>query len=244
VVHTAESGAGRDGDALAVARFIQRRPDPGSYHVIVDEGGWHKLVDYDDEAFGDGTGGNRWALHLSFATRAALWDDMTAERRLAILTHGAAAAADMGRWLKAEHGVTVPARIITADQYRNDVAGFIGHGTIDPARRTDPGASFPWFTFLRLWFDATTKETTMEAEGPIADIQRMLNGNGVQPPLAIDGVAGPRTVAALDGVLRYLNHEVAIRDQRLAHRGNGDLGAIRAALTDALARIDRLTTVR
>jgi hypothetical protein len=63
---------------------------------------------------------------------------------------------------------------------------------------------------LRRWIAAglTTKETTMEPQGLVADIQRMLNANGVQPPLAVDGVAGPRTAAALDGVLRWLNSEI------------------------------------
>jgi hypothetical protein len=64
---------------------------------------------------------------------------------------------------------------------------------------------------LRRWIAAglTTKETTMEPQSHVENIQRMLNANGAQPPLVVDGVAGPRTAAALDSVLRWLNSQVS-----------------------------------
>jgi len=45
-------------------------------------------------------------------------------------------------------GIIIPARRISATEYRNGVAGFIPHGDIDPNRRSDPGAEFPWDHFL------------------------------------------------------------------------------------------------
>lgn len=72
----------------------------------------------------------------------------------------------------------------------------------DPDRRTDPGSRFPWSEFLAAF--QARMETAMQ-ETPAHAIQRMLNANGAQPTLVVDGVIGPRTAQALDEVLRWLN---------------------------------------
>lgn len=155
-VHTAENATDLklpDDGAEGVASFISTRDTPGSYHSLVDSTSVVRVVPYEWEAFGDGTGSNPYALHLSFACRAAQWPTLPAEWRIPALRNGAAEAAAMARWVKATRGITVPADHITAKQYRDGVPGFVGHGQLDPDRRSDPGLEFPWDEFLAYYAD-------------------------------------------------------------------------------------------
>jgi hypothetical protein len=151
VVHTAESALdmiGEDSGAEDVARFIANRSDYGSYHTLADTDSTVRLVPFDAEAFGDGTGSNPFAIHISFACKAVGWAGMSPERRAAMIHQGALAAAEAAKWLRREHGVTVPVfRISRADSERR-LPGFISHADRDPARRSDPGAAFPWDAFF------------------------------------------------------------------------------------------------
>lgn len=151
VLHDAENATdqtGPDTGAEAVARFIATRTTPGSYHTVVDSDSIVRLVPYDWEAFHEGTGGNRWSLGLSFAygsqsmPSAAWWPGA--------LRNGAIEARAMSDYVKATVGFSIPARRITADQYRVGYAGFISHAELDPRRRKDP-VGFPWDPFLRLY---------------------------------------------------------------------------------------------
>lgn len=154
VVHTAESALdaiGEDTGAEGVADFIRRRSDPGSYHRLVDSDSIVPLVRFEMAAYGDGTGSNEFAIHLSFACRAADWPGMDPARREAYLVNGARAAREAAVWLDRVHGVTVPARRVTRTQSDQGAAGFISHGERDPGRRTDPGPGFPWDRFLTLY---------------------------------------------------------------------------------------------
>lgn len=151
VVHTAESTpdwVGPDAGAEAVARFIQQRTTYGSYHDLADSDSIVNLVPYPHQAYGDGTGSNPHAYHVSAATQAAKWGQAPADWREATVVNMAKAAATYARWLKAEHEITIPARRVTKAQSDNRVPGFIAHGDRDPGRRTDPGAGFPWPLFL------------------------------------------------------------------------------------------------
>ena len=151
VVHTAESTPdwiGHDSGAEAVARFIQGRTTYGSYHSLCDSDSAVKLVPPWMQAYGDGTGSNPHAWHVSAATQAAKWMQATKAWRDATVRQMAREAAWYARWLKAEHGITIPARRITRAQSDKRVPGFISHGERDPGRRTDPGPDFPWTAFL------------------------------------------------------------------------------------------------
>lgn len=152
VVHTAESildAIGEDTGAEGVASFIENRLDFGSYHTLVDSDSIIRMVAFNAEAFGDGTGSNPFAIHISFACRTTDWVKMTPAQQDAYLRNGAKAAAEAARWLKINHGVTVPAmRISKADSDRR-LPGFISHAERDPARRSDPGLMFPWVKFMR-----------------------------------------------------------------------------------------------
>jgi hypothetical protein len=151
VVHTAESFPDErppDTGAENVAAFIARRTNAGSYHDLVDSDSIIQLVRYSDEAFGDATGSNPHAYHVSAATQAAKWSQLGDTWVDATVRNMAAAAARYARWLFAQRGVLIPARQITRDDSERRIPGFISHAKRDPDRRTDPGATFPWGDFL------------------------------------------------------------------------------------------------
>jgi hypothetical protein len=156
-VHTAESfpdETGLDTGAENVARFIRDRTNYGSYHCLSDSDSRIQLVPFDQAAYHIGTHGlNDRTIGISAATQAARWDDLDDDYRDAMVRNMARDAADAARWLKAKHGLTVPARRITLAQALNGQAGFLAHGDADPDRRADPGASFPWTLFLATYAD-------------------------------------------------------------------------------------------
>lgn len=154
VVHTAESApdtVGPDDGTTNVAEFIRRRSDPGSYHWLADSDSRLQLVPHDQAAYGDGTGSNEFAIHISVATQAHRWPTLPQEWRDGAIAQLAAAARDAAGWLERTHGITVPARRVTRAQSDQGAAGFISHGERDPGRRTDPGPAFPWDRFLTLY---------------------------------------------------------------------------------------------
>jgi len=151
VVHSAENTpdwVGPDAGAEEVAHFIQGRSDFGSYHWLVDSDSIIDLVPLHLQAYGDGTGSNPFAIHVSAATQAAKWEAAPKEWTDETVRNMAAAAARSARWLKAEHGITVPAKRVTKAESDARKPGFIPHADRDPARRSDPGASFDWDLFL------------------------------------------------------------------------------------------------
>jgi hypothetical protein len=173
VVHTAESfpdETGPDTGTLAVARFIENRATPGCYHALADSDSRLQLVPYALATYGDGTGSNEIAIHVSAATQAAKWSSLPEAWVDGCVRQLAAAAADAARWLKATHGITVPAKRI--DKAASDARqpGFIAHAQRDPGRRTDPGAGFPWSDFLDLFADMTLPEDN--APKPRTQVER------------------------------------------------------------------------
>lgn len=167
VVHTAESlpdETGPDTGAENVARFIVGRDTYGSYHDLADSDSVINLVRYDQQAYGDGTGSNPHAYHVSAATQAHRWPTLSPEWREATVRNMAKAAARYAGWLDATHGRTVPARRITREQSDRRIAGFISHAERDPGRRTDPGPAFPWDLFLTYFAEFTQEDDMPSAE--------------------------------------------------------------------------------
>lgn len=172
VVHTAESAldaTGEDTGAEGVARYIGVRTTYGSYHRLADSDSVVAVARFDMTTYGDGTGSNDHAIHISFACAAADWPRMSAERRAAFIRNGAKAAAEANAWLVEHRGITVPPRRITRAQSDAKVPGFISHGERDPGRRTDPGPAFPWTDFIEQ-YAALTQEDQMTP-----DQERKLN---------------------------------------------------------------------
>jgi hypothetical protein len=151
VVHTAESVmdvVGPDTGAENVAAFIAGRTTYGSYHLLVDSDSIVQLVPFNAEAYGDATGSNPYAIHLSFACSTTDWNRMAPAKQLAFIRNGARAAARAARWLRDEHGVEVPPMRVSREESERRQPGFISHAGRDVARRTDPGLDFPWPQFL------------------------------------------------------------------------------------------------
>lgn len=228
VLHTAENRAditADDESAENVARFIATRTDPGSYHSIVDSDTICRVGEYGWEMFGEGTGGNRWALHLAWATRARDWDLLPNKWVEAAIDNGAQEAARMAEWMWAERQILVPARWITAAEYRRGVAGFIRHADLDPGRRTDPGPGFP----AELFFDRydhwlVTLGVTQAQMGYVERWQRAIVPHGAQLGTSgpngdgIDDIFGPGTLTASLAILDHLTdqaNQVAATNVRL-----------------------------
>lgn len=203
VVHTAESfpdEVGPDAGAENVARFIRDRTNFGSYHDLCDSDSIIHLVPYDAEAFHDGTGSNQHSYGVSAATQAAVWAKRSPEWRDATVRNMARASARYARWLKAHGGPAIPARRISRAQSETRAPGFISHAERDPARRSDPGAGFPWDDFLAYyaeefgsasrkdwWFDMATTEEIAELQAAVRDTE-----------IRVDREAEPRNVRLAD----------------------------------------------
>lgn len=226
-VHPPDDGAER------AARSIANRSDAGSYHVVVDSDSAVALMPYDDEAAGDRTGTNRHAIHLSIATQAARWPTLPkwwrdgALGQLALRSAGAALhiARVRGR------AYVPPAHRLTGDQARARTPGIVGHGDLDPGRRSDPGREFPWAEALAIYayflasngIDPQAPSASIPAShiahplrlspgdrGPeVAELQALVRF-WVRPGLAVDGRFGDETAAAVEAfkdTLRVTAHD-------------------------------------
>lgn len=170
VVHSAENTPNvspPDSGAEGVASYISRRRNAGSYHVVVDSDSLVYVLPPDHEAWQDGTGSNRHAYAISGAFRAAGWKDLPEWWRKATIKNMAKAARDYADWLKANHGVVIPARRISRAESDNRKPGFISHAERDPARRSDPGDDFPWDEFLAE-FEGSGSPEEEEDDGMLA----------------------------------------------------------------------------
>lgn len=150
VVHTAESATdflGADSGAEAVARYFATTTRQASYHHISDSDSSIQLAPWSAETWHD-TGTNNHSVGISAAIRSADWKKL-GDRGEVIVKRMAAGAASYAKWLKQTRGITIPARKITAAQARDKVPGFLGHGTSDPGRRSDPGVDFDWDLFFK-----------------------------------------------------------------------------------------------
>jgi hypothetical protein len=162
ILHTAESLPdfhGPDTGAEGVARFIQQRSDFGSYHKLCDSDSRILLVPLSMQAYGEGTGTNPHAMHISAATQAHKWEslpDQWVEDTIVQMAHAAHECSDE---LERVHKVRIPARRIEASQARNRVEGFVTHAQMDPSRRSDPGKDFRWALFMDTYADLERGET-------------------------------------------------------------------------------------
>lgn len=239
VKHTAENTpdfVAFDGGAEAVAKFVAARPDPGSYHTIGDSDSRIRLVDFDCEAYGDGTGSNPWALHYSTATRADVWPLAPQAWRDGAVEQAAQGCAEMARWVHDQTGIVVPARRITRAQSEAGQPGFITHAERDPARRHDPGAGYPWGTFLDRYAALTTdlgnhqedymplgKDIHSDRRGEVSRAYLDLLGRPPRPDEIAPGAAVDQWVLVLAGDgLDVLLNRIAASDEANKRRAQID----------------------
>lgn len=172
VIHTAESlpdFSGPDLGAEGVARFIQGRSDFGSYHWLADSDSLIDLVPMSLQAYGDGTGSNPHAIHISAATQAARWAGLPDQWVKETVHNMAVAAHRASDMLEKVHGVRIPSIRRTKAETDRRLEGFISHAERDPGRRTDPGQGFPWDMFFR-FYDALEKPPKPDpTRGPNVD---------------------------------------------------------------------------
>jgi len=224
VVHTAESvpdTIGIDAGAEGVARFIQQRTTFGSYHDLCDSDSIVDLVPYSKQAYGDATGSNPHAYHVSAATQAAKWPTLPKEWRVATVENMARAANRFRLYCEATHDFTIPARRISRAESDRRVEGFISHGERDPGRRTDPGPAFPWELFL---------ETYHDLANPKPEKPRRTRGEHVDVALRkLSGTITELREIDSENAGRNAKIDAALRDLRAARR---DLRSIRLLDTE------------
>jgi hypothetical protein len=231
VVHSAENVPDLhppDTGAENVAAYISRRSTPGSYHTVVDSDSIVGVMPWEWEAWHDGTGTNPHSIGISGAFRAHQFDTLPEWWRTATVTNMALSAAAAAQWLQTTHGIVVPPRRISAAQARTGrQPGFVSHGELDPARRSDPGPHFPWVQFLAAFAyfmglsgsvpppqpkpppNPELQPVTFTAQsvilrpsyrgGQVAQLQKILR-DWCDQPLHVDGVFGPGTERAVRNV--------------------------------------------
>lgn len=236
VVHTAESALdllGEDTGAEGVAAFIARRTDPGSYHRLADSDTVVAVARFEMCTYGDGTGSNDHAIHISFACRAADWPGMSAERRAAFITNGARAAAEANTWLQEHRGITVPPRRITRAQSDQKAPGFISHGERDPGRRTDPGPAFPWDLFIDTYAQLTTDQEDLDIMDEKTKAYFDARFDGSKKRDQAHRVADRKIARAQAEQLGALGEAIAAGDQRTREVVKNQTAKVLAAIDEA-----------
>lgn len=146
VVHTYEAPAGRS--AADGAKYLLTRSTPGSYHWLADAlGGYLHLAPWSAETW-HCVPSNNWSTGISMMAYADQWHRITATQRRNLVNGAALGAHRFSRWCVSQGKGAVPARRITRAQAMAGAHGFISHGEMDPGRRHDPGAGFPWAEFF------------------------------------------------------------------------------------------------
>lgn len=206
-IHTAETDPS-PASAENVARWLRdSAPNPASYHSLVDSDSEVELLPDSAVAFGIASF-NTPTVHLSFATRAGWWGRYPAWDDDA-LDRGARVAA---RWVRRYN---IPLRWITRTQALGGERGFVRHSTMDPSRRSDPGASFPadrFFTLIRSYL-------TGSEEDPMAWLRRnnWPDWSHGDAPIYATSSTNPRRRVADLTVVEFF--QMLVRVFRHFHRG-------------------------
>tara|TARA_Y100000996_G_scaffold331820_1_gene268090 strand:- start:1162 stop:1938 length:777 start_codon:yes stop_codon:yes gene_type:complete len=140
VVHTAEGGT----NATAIAKYLSQTDRVASAHVVIDSEKIVNLLPDDYTAF-HVRSHNSKSLGLEIAYYASNWGtDKEYEDKVITLT---------AKWCAEKSEVySIPVRRISYEDWLKGEKGYISHSELDPERRSDPGANFPWeklFTLIK-----------------------------------------------------------------------------------------------
>lgn len=146
VIHTSEGGGsrsynpGNDRGAEGTANYFATTSRAASYNAIVDSNSAVWLVPKSWTAF-QAACCNSSSVGFSVATYASTWNENPNWDDRALLNLSIVVA-------QANETLKMPYRHISGSQAKSGVAGFTGHGDVQPTNRTDPGAKFAWGKFL------------------------------------------------------------------------------------------------
>lgn len=140
VLHTAEGGT----DSTAIAKYLSTTDRVVSAHVVIDSNKIVNLLPDDFTAF-HVRGNNSKSLGLEFAYYASSWGtDKEFEDNIISLA---------SKWCAEKSELyQIPVRRIDYKDWLKGEKGYISHSELDPERRSDPGANFPWeklFTLIK-----------------------------------------------------------------------------------------------
>lgn len=144
VIHTAENKADTipaDDGAEAVAKYASNTTRQVSWHVTGDSDSIIDMLPDEYTAF-HARDYNRCALGYEQAVQADMWPSYSYDYRTAVIRNTAKKVAEWSQ----KHGIPIK-RINRAAADRGEY-GIISHADLDPTRRTDPGASYPWYYLL------------------------------------------------------------------------------------------------
>lgn len=148
VIHTTE-GSAHARSAEDGAAYDQRRTDGTSTHYFHDSDSTVQCVRTNDRAHTARSQGNRRGIHHELCTRAGSANWGNAYHQAMLRRAATQAARDAKKW-------NIPVRHLTVAQVAAGERGFCGHVDVtrafpqDNGSHTDPGAAFPWTTFLDL----------------------------------------------------------------------------------------------
>lgn len=219
--HTAETSPTVK-SAEAIGGYFTHTSRAASYQTVYDSTGPLPLIPWDGVAYGI-RNFNTPTIHLSAATRAIYWGKQP-EWDDATVRH---IAKDVKR---AERDFDIPIQRISAGAARNGAKGHVSHAEMDPSRRSDPGAGYPWKKIFSLAKGTDLPDRILREGmqgGDVLDWQNELKrwNKDALPQygadgdfgaetvtwtknfqraagISVDGVVGPNTRQAMDKTLR------------------------------------------
>lgn len=169
VIHTPEvlpDYTGVDDSAESVSKYFSTTDRSASAHVNIDRDSVVTWLPPDHVAF-HVRNYNSIGYGVEIGYRASEWGKnpkIDAQIIARVAAHLAPVAKKYG----------IPVRFVTKGEVDKGAYGFTSHAQLDPARRTDPGAKFPWADL----FAAITLELLMEelTAKEIAFLKAMIKG--------------------------------------------------------------------
>jgi len=140
VIHTAENVAdtvGPDGGAEAVANYGATAARSVSWHATVDKDSIIYMLPDEYTAY-HVIGYNNSTLGIEQACQSAKWNTYPPEWVDGTIANTAKVVGD---WCEKYR---IPKKRITKAEFDSGAKGIMAHADLDPLRRSDPGADYPW----------------------------------------------------------------------------------------------------